>query len=161
MALLPSPGKDVTPSFGGEKSYGGFVDTALNILDPKQARLQIAGLFQGGVSSLFRKGTPPGLNQSSQAPGNPSNPLNSDWRVKISLPPSNTILYNDPNNQLQEPLKATNGVILPYTPSITVTHNARYQEQALTHSNYKNYFYEGSDVSAISINADFTVQNVS
>jgi hypothetical protein len=50
--------------------------------------------------------------------------------------------------------------MFPYTPTVTVAHNARYQEQALTHSNYKNYFYEGSDVSAITIAGEFTVQNV-
>lgn len=50
------------------------------------------------------------------------------------------------------------GVIFPYTPAVTVTHNARYNEQALVHSNYKNYFYEGSDVAAISVAGVFTCQ---
>jgi hypothetical protein len=157
MALLPNPGPDVTPG-AGSKSGGGILDTALNILDPGKVRLQVAGLFSGGIGSLFNKKTPPGTNVSTAA--NPVNSLGADWRVKISLAPRSSLFYNDPSNQIQEPLRATNGVLFPYTPTVTVAHNARYQEQALTHSNYKNYFYEGSDVSAITITGDFTVQNV-
>ena len=56
-------------------------------------------------------------------------------------------------------LKNTDGVIFPYVPSVTVSHMANYGSTPLTHANYANYFYESSQVSAISINADFTVQN--
>jgi hypothetical protein len=157
MALLPNPGPDVTPG-AGSKSGGGILDTALNILDPGKVRLQVAGLFSGGISSLFDKKKSPGINATTAA--NPVNVLGSDWRVKISLAPRSSLYYNDPTNQLLEPLRTTNGVLFPYTPTVTVAHNARYQEQALTHSNYKNYFYEGSDVAAIQIAGEFTVQNV-
>jgi hypothetical protein len=157
MALLPTPGPDVTPGLG-QKSGGGVLDTALNILDPGKVRLQVAGLFSGGVSSLFKKSAPPGINSSSGA-GDPVNTSGKDWRVKISLAPRAGIFYQDASNWIQEPLAYTNGLMFPYTPTVTVAHNARYQEQALTHSNYKNYFYEGSDVSAITIAGDFTVQN--
>ena len=157
MALLPSPGPDVTPGVGGTKS-GGILDTALNILDPAGIRLQAANLFKGGVSSLFDRKKTPGTVVNTSA--NPVNVLGSDWRVKISLAPASTLFYNDPANQIQQPLQHTNGVLFPYTPQVSIAHNARYQEQALTHSNYKNYFYEGSDVAAITISGDFTVQNV-
>jgi hypothetical protein len=89
----------------------------------------------------------------------PNNPTAKDWRVKLSLPPSNNMFYNDQSNQLLTVLARTGGVIFPYTPNISVTHNARYQETALTHNNYKNYFYDGSDVGPITITGDFTVQN--
>jgi hypothetical protein len=88
-----------------------------------------------------------------------------DWRVRISLPPGSKFAYQTENNiasGFMYPLSNTsgpNGVIFPQTPAITVTHNARYQEQNLTHSNYKSYFYEGSDVSAIQIAGVFTCQN--
>jgi hypothetical protein len=42
---------------------------------------------------------------------------------------------------------------------MTVNHNARYSEQALTHSNYKGFFYDGSDVAPISLSGVFTAQN--
>jgi hypothetical protein len=52
------------------------------------------------------------------------------------------------------------GVVFPYTPTITVAHTASYTPQKLTHSNYTQYFYDNSEVSAITLNTDFTVQNV-
>jgi hypothetical protein len=155
MALLPRAGfEQQTPA-----PPGGVLDTALNILDPKGIRLQVAGLFNGGISSMFKKrSSTPGV--TSTGPTGAVSKNNSDWRVRISLPTSAGLFYQDPGNTLQSLLKRTNGVIFPYTPTVTVAHNARYQEQALNHSNYKNYFYEGSDVSAISISGEFTVQNV-
>jgi hypothetical protein len=157
MALLPRAGAGF-----GEKSPsppGGILDTALNIVDPAGIRLKVAGLFNGGLSSMFAKKTSrPGVISKTSTGTVSKN--NSDWRVKISLPTGSGLYYQDPGNTLQALLKRTNGVVFPYTPSVTVTHNARYQEQSLTHSNYKNYFYEGSDVSPITITGDFTVQNV-
>lgn len=51
-------------------------------------------------------------------------------------------------------------VIFPYTPTITITHTAKYEPQRLTHNNYTQYFYDSSDVGAITVTANFTVQNV-
>ena len=150
MPLLPSAGAGNAPG-PGQSTGGGILDTALNILDPSGIRKQISGLFSGGISSPFGKG-------GSAKVTTPQGAASTDWRVRIGLP-TNGLFYLDPSNKIQAILKRTNGVIFPYTPSITVTHNARYQEQALTHSNYKNYFYEGSDVSAINISGDFSVQN--
>ena len=149
MPLLPSAGSS-TPG-PGQSTGGGVLDTVLNIIDPAGIRKQLSGLLDGAKLTDKIKGaaikvtTPEGAAQG-------------EWRVRIGLP-SNGLFYLDPSNKLQSILKRTNGVIFPYTPSISVTHNARYQEQALTHSNYKNYFYEGSDVSAITITGDFTAQN--
>jgi hypothetical protein len=53
-----------------------------------------------------------------------------------------------------------NGVIFPYTPQVQVQYTARYANQKLTHSNYDAYFYEGSEVQAITLTGDFTVQNI-
>lgn len=107
-----------------------------------------------------------------------------DWRVRISLAPNSNYFYNDPSNNLLSPLRtevANNstsavvqginslfgsggqsrvGVVFPYTPTVTVQHSANYAAQKLTHSNYTQYFYENSEVGAISINGEFTVQNV-
>ena len=155
MPLNPTPGPDaVTPN----SRRGGILDTALNILDPGGIRMQVAGLFSGGIGSLFNKNKMPSINAKSNS--NPANKKNQDWRVRISLPAKSNLFYKDSSNQFQQILARTNGVIFPYTPQVQVTHNARYQEQSLTHSNYKNYLYEGSDVSAITISGDFTVQNV-
>ena len=86
--------------------------------------------------------------------------IDEDWRVRISLATNATIFYKGTNPGIQSPLLNTAGVVFPYTPSISVQHNARYGETKLTHSNYASYFYEGSEVGSIRIQADFTVQNV-
>ena len=152
MSLLPSAGATEPNANNGGQT--GLLNTALNIIDPSGIRKQLAGLYEGGVSSLFQRKRAPGINVVGAAKSN--SPLQSDWRVRIGLLKWN----DDPQNFIMAPLKRTNNsVVFPYTPTVTVTHNARYQEQALTHSNYKNYFYEGSDVAAINIAGDFTVQN--
>jgi hypothetical protein len=154
--LLPSAGGSDPSSNNGTITGKpqGVVDTLLNAVDPSGIRTQLAGLYKGGVSSLFNRKREPTINAATAT--NSNNPLTSDWRVRVGL----MQWVDDPQNFLMAPLKRTNNaVVFPYTPTISVTHNARYQEQALTHSNYKNYFYEGSDVAAINIVGDFTVQN--
>ena len=74
-----------------------------------------------------------------------------DWRVKLRLAENANYLYRDPNLDEQGilwPLAITNGVIFPYTPTISTSYNASYSDQALTHSNYKGYFYQSSHVGA-------------
>jgi hypothetical protein len=108
-----------------------------------------------------------------------------DWRVRISLAPNSDYFYNDPNNTLLSPLRSETvgaggggdfaisgignalfggrqrvGVVFPYTPQVQLTHTANYSSQKLTHNNYTQFYYDNSEVQAISISGDFTVQNV-
>lgn len=109
---------------------------------------------------------------------------NQDWRVRVSLAPNSRYFYNDPNNTLLSPLIAESGggsssgiggalgsafglsgskrvgVVFPYTPQVQVQHMANYSPQKLTHNNYTQYFYDNSEVQAINVTGDFTVQNV-
>lgn len=82
-----------------------------------------------------------------------------DWRVRLRLARGATYLYNDPNNILLSPLAATDGIIFPYTPNITVTYAANYQSVAPVHTNYKIFQYESSNVDSINITCDFTAQD--
>jgi hypothetical protein len=84
---------------------------------------------------------------------------NSDWRVRLQLAPGATYLYNAPQPGILWPLRQTDGVIFPYTPKIMLNYKADYEAQALTHSNYKGYFYKGSYADAVSLNATFTAQD--
>lgn len=108
----------------------------------------------------------------------------NDWRVRISLAPNSKYFYNDPSNSLLSPLVgeagggsdsgiggAINnifgiggakrvGVVFPYTPQVQVQHNANYSAQKLVHNNYTQYFYDNSEVQAINVQGEFTVQNV-
>jgi hypothetical protein len=86
---------------------------------------------------------------------------NGDWRVRISLAENSDYLYNAPFPELGilAPLKATFGVIFPYTPKIDVGYKATYSTADLTHSNYRNYFYQGSAVDSFRISGTFTAQD--
>jgi hypothetical protein len=107
-----------------------------------------------------------------------------DWRVRVSLAPNSRYFYNDPNNNLLSPLVGETGggsssgiggaignifglsgakrvgVVFPYTPQVQVQHSANYSAQKLTHNNYTQYFYDNSEVQAITVAGEFTVQNV-
>jgi len=91
----------------------------------------------------------------------------NDWRVRLQLAQNADYLYKAtpiktiPNSGpgILAPLAATDGVIFPYTPKIDVGFKANYQTFDLTHSNYKSYFYQSSNVDPINITAFFTAQN--
>jgi len=82
-----------------------------------------------------------------------------DWRVKLRLAPQATYLYKAANPGILAPLTATDGIIFPYTPQIDVQYRAEYNNYQPTHSNYMNYFYKGSSVQTVQIQADFTAQD--
>lgn len=153
---LPSPNLKQNvdaANTGTSKLYPG--------VDFSNFRRDNAGLNKGGVNSPKSRTVEPQVNSGVTSTSLIS--ADDDWRVRVSLPPSSDIFYQDPRRS-QLTLKpiidsGVNGVIFPYTPQITVSHNARYGEQSLTHSNYKTYHYEGSDVAAITISGEFTAQN--
>ena len=140
-----------SPNKGNQTTTAGSVD-------PKDTRLKGAGLEEGGAS------TPPANTNGPSTQFGTSDDSGNDWRVRVSLSPNSKILYWDPNADpsipsLVDPLKYTDGFIFPYVPSVTINHTASYSTVPLTHSNYAQYFYESSQVTAISISGDFTVQN--
>lgn len=82
-----------------------------------------------------------------------------DWRVRIRLAPGATYLYQDSSNAILAPLRYSDGVIFPYTPTVQTNFNANYEKYDLVHSNYRGYFYKNSSVGEISINGTFTAQD--
>jgi hypothetical protein len=86
-------------------------------------------------------------------------PADGDWRVRLALAKNATYLYKDSNNALLEPLAGTSGVVFPYMPKIETSYTANYSDTALTHSNYKGYFYNSSFVGDINITGTFTAQD--
>jgi hypothetical protein len=129
------------------------VKTSLNpVFNAVSSRLSGANLLPGGIPLSKLAGSSSTNIQFADSA--------QDWRVKISVAPGSGVLYDMPNAGIMEPIKKSNGVIFPYAPSLTVQHQARYGSQPLTHTNYNNYYYEGSEVQSIQITADFTVQNL-
>jgi hypothetical protein len=89
-------------------------------------------------------------------------PGNTDWRVRLSLGAGAQYLYNATPAGVLAPLKAnggTDGVIFPYTPSITTTYSANYEQYDLIHSNYRGLFYKNSRVGDIQLRGTFTAQD--
>ena len=83
-----------------------------------------------------------------------------DWRIRLKLAQQANYLYNTAvEGDLLYPLKATSGVIFPYTPQINISYKANYDPSDLTHTNYKQYFYKNSSVEEIQITAEFTAQD--
>jgi hypothetical protein len=87
-------------------------------------------------------------------------PTAPDWRFRISLAPGSTYLYNASPAGILAPLQKTKGIIFPYTPTVSVTYNARYDQQKITHSNFDVYTYQGSSVETVTVTADFTAQDI-
>ena len=82
-----------------------------------------------------------------------------DWRVRLRLAPTANYLYKDVDPGILSPLRATDGVIFPYMPTIATNYSADYSPYDLTHSNYRGYFYKGSRVGEVTLTADFTAQD--
>lgn len=133
---------------------------ASSVTDPSMARLQVAGLEPGGRRRLNAKADPT-VDFAIGDPNGTSIPIEQDWRVRISISDQSKIFYHDSNSGIMSPLASTNGVIFPYTPGITLNYSAGYSSQKPTHSIYPSFFYESSEVQAIQITGDFTVQNIS
>jgi len=98
-------------------------------------------------------------SQPAQAVILGDNSSNYDWRVRLSLGKNAGYLYNDPDPGILQPLKATNGIIFPYTPKIDMSYKTTYNPYDVTHSNFRGYYYQNSQVGDIQISAKFTAQN--
>ena len=84
---------------------------------------------------------------------------NTDWRVRLSLSPNSDYLYNARPAGILAPLAATDGVIFPYTPSISTTYTANYDQYELIHSNYRGVFYKNSKVGDLQVRGTFSAQD--
>jgi hypothetical protein len=133
------------------KSYGIQYEGDL----AKTARLKVSRLVDDQTLNLRRAFA----NDETRVNFDGTNKQADDWRVKVSVGKNAGLLYQNSGGVL-DPLSKTNGVIFPYTPSITTSFSAGYSAQKLTHSNYASHFYDSSEVAGISITGDFTVQSV-
>jgi len=79
----------------------------------------------------------------------------SDLRAKLVVPTS-YITYTTSGGGV---LRGFDGIIFPYTPTITYDVKADYSPQAPVHTNFSQHFYQRSSIGTISLTAKFTVQN--
>ena len=86
-------------------------------------------------------------------------PSSADWRVRLQLATGADYLYKAKSAGILQPLAATDGVVFPYTPSIETTYQAKYNQNDLTHSNYRGYFYQSSYIDHVNVRGVFTAQD--
>lgn len=145
----------------GSLTLGAGTNTVFDLLDPRNARNAINKLLPGAAGAATKSVPNIGF-QSAGANGTATAAPEDDWRVRVSLATGSNIFYQDPtilSNAIMYPLVETNGVIFPYTPTISVSHVANYATAYLTHSNYPAHFYNNSEVADITVSGEFTVQN--
>ena len=131
------------------KNIARKVSSGISLGNKSGTRLSLANLPLGGI-----------LSGSGRVPMQPSvggSGAGDDWRVRLSLPPAANGFYRD--SPLMAPLKATDGMVFPVTPTIIVQNSANYTPQELPHTNYPYYAYNNSRVDAMSIIGNFPVQN--
>ncbi len=84
-----------------------------------------------------------------------------DFRARLQPKDINQAQYvlgpmSDDN--ILRPLYSTNGVLFPYTPSVTTGSVAEYDQTSFVHTNYSYNAYVRSTPKPISISAEFTAQ---
>ena len=178
----PAPvGNDVTVVFNEDTGTFDVIDldsgaTVATGLTEQQAILA-AQEASVGITNSSQISTPPGVGPNTQqqatlAKAQAQSVLaaqqkqanQGDWRVKLRLAPGANYLYraNDGKGTqagILQPLAVTDGVVFPYTPVIATNYRANYSNYDLTHSNYRGYFYQGSSIEEVTIQATFTAQD--
>jgi hypothetical protein len=132
------------------------VDTEGSTLvrEPTDADIEEAAFAQAALDRARQQASVSALRKANgKAVGD------GDWRVRLRLAPNAYYLYKNNSPGIMLPLQETDGVIFPYTPRIDMTYSADYNPTDITHSNYRGYFYRGSKVGEIVMNADFTAQD--
>ena len=128
------------------------IDKTVGILDQTVARLQ--GVNYLGSSNL--------AETRARWTGDPSQ---IDWRVRLTIPPSARELgraifgASTGSSQILDPLRKSEGMFWPLTPSVIIQHSANYNALAQTHSNFPFQAYQNSQVDQINIIGEFPVQN--
>lgn len=158
IATAPTP-VDTAQDVEYEKlDYAAYNDVAGTIDDGGGAEATTAQINADNAAALTQLAQQQSTNNSLRnLTGVGAN--NGDWRVKIQIAPQANYLYKAAEPGILWPLRQTDGVIFPYTPTIDINYSADYTPYDLTHSNYRGYFYKGSKVGDITINGQFTAQD--
>jgi hypothetical protein len=166
---VPQPGPDTIGPLA--RPPGGFTPEQLNAIAAAQGvdagELDINAGPQQTEANLFAAeaaitaGLRDQARQQQTIRAQRQNQAQStDWRVRLRLAPTSDYLYNAPDcGPVLYPLRDSDGVIFPYTPTIDMGYKANYDAYDLTHSNYRGYFYKNSNIDQIQLKATFTAQD--
>lgn len=137
---------------GGIASAGGL---GSGLLDLAKSVSAAAGQINN-LLSLFRgKNIPSGadLFQQTGAQVKVTPVAANDWRVRINCD-FNT-LFGSP---IFSRLVATNGLVWPYLPNITISSKANYTQVDPTHNNFPYQSYKNSQIEDITISGEFSAE---
>jgi len=83
-----------------------------------------------------------------------------DMRIRLRpYPKASSSIYGDSSSVLSI-IKETNGVIFPYTPTISgLSHSVNYTAIDVTHSNQEYYAYKNTETLKLTISGQFTAEN--
>lgn len=116
--------------------------------DPSESRIQ-------GQAEQLTKGT-----TSAPAKVSWAGAQSSDLRVRLEVPSEYLKgLGGGPSAGSSRPLQKTNGIVFPYTPSVSFNNQAVYQAVSPTHSIFASFAYKNSVVGPIQVTGKFTAQN--
>jgi len=145
---------DIYPESTNSGVASKIITDIASLANPVLGRLANAGLLPGGRrrQNNVKEVTTSVVYMDEQY-------RRRNWKVSIKLGDNNRIFYNSLNPGIMAPLLVTNGVVYPYTPQISVNHQATYNQQKFTHSNYLHMAYDGSEVQQIQVSGEFTAQD--
>lgn len=151
------------------KAAGSALSTANGALGALQGGLNTASALAGAlnnlsnpaglISALRAMGAKKGADGGGQVTSNASvmfggdEAKDGDWRVRLSVPAAFK------SSGILKPLVEANGLIFPYTPTISISSSANYEDVPMTHQNYSFLFYQNSRADQITINAPFNVED--
>ena len=153
--VSPDVSPEAATADAGAASNQGTWVTPSEQLDPAAAEAQTNADNAAALTNLARQQSTNNAQRNLTGVG----ANNGDWRVKVQIAPNANYLYKASDPGILWPLRQTDGVIFPYTPSISIQYSADYTPYDLTHSNYRGYFYKGSRVAEMTITGQFTAQD--
>jgi hypothetical protein len=133
---------------GAIGTVGRIAGALNNLSNPAQlvSQLRSANLPFGGNAN--------GMASSAGASWTGSE-ADKDWRVRLSLPTDSTFS----SSPVLQPLKNAGGMVFPYTPQISISSTANYEETTITHQNYQFINYQNSKADTIQITAPFYIED--
>lgn len=151
MANITSNISAATASFGAASSA---VSTFSNIGSSLSSVTDVASAARLGMAGLTSGAEAIGDIMSAVSMFGGDDNAN-DWRVRLSLPK----WVSFQNSPVLAPLKASGGLVFPYTPDVSISSTSKYTPLAPTHSNYPFQTYQNSDPGSISITGAFNVED--
>jgi len=158
ISSFVSTAKTIGSSISGLAVPGGALQGALGTASKLAGALNNLSNPAGLISALRSINVPgtDGMGAAAAAARvNFTGPGNSDdWRVRLSIPPNFFA-----TSAILGPLNAAGGLVFPYTPTISISHSATYDDVAITHQNYQFMAYQNSKANSISISGAFNVED--